>query len=121
MLLVTDAISAMDMPDGTYALGTDTVNVVNGVCRDAEGRLAGSTLTQELALRNFTKWTAWSVEDAVLGLTLNPARALKLQRKGTLEPGADADVVIMDKTFRIVKTYVAGRLVYERGLKPTTT
>jgi len=121
VLLVTDAISAMDMPDGTYALGTDTVNVVNGVCRDAEGRLAGSTLTQELALRNFTKWTAWSVEDAVLGLTLNPARALKLQRKGSLEPGADADVVIMDKTFRIVKTYVAGRLVYERGLKPTTT
>ena len=52
LLLVTDAISATDMPDGAYILGTDTVNVVNGICRDAEGRLAGSTLTQEIALRN---------------------------------------------------------------------
>jgi len=114
VLLVTDAISAMDMPDGAYVLGTGTVNVVNGVCRDAEGRLAGSTLTQELALRNFARWTGWSVEDAVLGLTLNPARALKLERKGMLEPGADADVVIMDTTFRIMKTFVKGKLVYDR-------
>jgi N-acetylglucosamine-6-phosphate deacetylase len=114
VLLVTDAISAMDMPDGAYVLGTDTVNVVNGVCRDAEGRLAGSTLTQEVALRNFARWTGWSVEDAVLGLTLNPARALKLERKGMLEPGADADIVIMDTTFRIMKTFVKGKLVYDR-------
>jgi N-acetylglucosamine-6-phosphate deacetylase len=114
VLLVTDAISAMDMPDGEYVLGTDTVNVVNGVCRDAEGRLAGSTLTQELALRNFARWTGWSVEDALPGLTLNPARALKLERKGMLESGADADVVIMDKSFRIMKTFVKGKLVYDR-------
>src|SRR5207244_3359515 len=114
VLLVTDAISAMDMPDGAYVLGTDTVNVVNGVCRDAEGRLAGSTLTQEIALRNFAAWTSWPLEEAVLGLTLNPARALKLGRKGVLEPGADADIVIMDKTFRIMKTFVKGKLVFDR-------
>src|SRR5207244_12767003 len=84
VLLVTDAISATDMPDGAYILGTDTVNVVNGICRDAEGRLAGSTLTQEIALRNFAAWTSWPLEEAVLGLTLNPSRALKLERKGVL-------------------------------------
>jgi N-acetylglucosamine-6-phosphate deacetylase len=115
VLLVTDAISAMDMPDGRYVLGMDTVDVINGVCRDEEGRLAGSTLTQEIALRNFAAWTDWSLEDALPGLTLNPARALKLEKKGVLEPGFDADIVIMTKSFQIMKTFVAGRLVFERG------
>ena len=113
-LLVTDAISATDMPDGHYALGGDTVEVVNGICRNAEGRLAGSTLTQEVALRNFVEWTKWPFEQALPCLTLNPARALKLEKKGILEPGADADVVIMDEEFRVFKTLVAGRVVFER-------
>jgi len=114
VLLVSDAISATGMPDGRYILGGDTVEVVNGVCRDGEGRLAGSTLTQEIALRNFAEWTAWSIEDALLGLTLNPARALRLEKKGVLDAGADADVVLMDHSFRVMKTYVKGKLVFDR-------
>jgi len=114
VLLVTDAVSATDMPDGRYALGGDSVEVINGICRNAEGRLAGSTLTQEVALRNFIGWTGWRFEEALPGLTLNPARALNLERKGVLEPGADADVVIMDEQFRVMKTFVAGRVVFER-------
>jgi N-acetylglucosamine-6-phosphate deacetylase len=112
VLLATDAISATDMPDGSYVLGTDTVNVVNGVCRDADGRLAGSTLSQEIALRNFVEWSGWTLEDALLGLTLNPATALKLENKGTLEPGADADIAVLDRNFRVVKTFVGGKLVW---------
>src|SRR5215510_5142995 len=79
VLLVTDAVSATDMPDGQYTLGGDTVEVVNGICRNAEGRLAGSTLTQEVALRNFIGWTGWRFEQALPGLTVNPARALNLE------------------------------------------
>jgi N-acetylglucosamine-6-phosphate deacetylase len=115
ILLATDAISATDMPDGRYDLGTETVNVTGGICRDAEGRLAGSTLTQEIALRNFIRMTGWPFEDALLGLTRNTAKALKLERKGTLEPGADADVVILDDSFRVMKTLVAGRVVFNRN------
>ena len=114
VLLTTDAISATDMPDGRYSLGGETIEVIEGICRDAEGRLAGSTLTQEIAFRNFARWTEWPFEHALAGLTLNPARALKLHGKGVLEPGADADVVIMDEQFRIIKTLVAGRVVFER-------
>ena len=114
VLLTTDAISATDMPDGQYSLGGETIEVIDGICRDAEGRLAGSTLTQEIAFRNFARWTEWPFEYALAGLTLNPARALKLHGKGVLEPGADADVVIMDEQFRIIKTLVAGRVVFER-------
>ena len=102
------------MPDGRYVLGGDSVDVSGGVCRDAEGRLAGSTLTQEVALRNFVEWSGWPFEDALLGLTLNPAQALGMDKKGILEPGADADVVFLDHTFRVTKTFVKGKLVFER-------
>src|SRR5579883_1275800 len=111
-LLVTDAISATDMPDGQYRLGEDMVEVVNGVCRDSEGRLAGSTLTQEIAFRNFVAWTGWSFEDALLALTSNPARALNLESKGVLEPGSDADIAILDEQFRVAMTFVGGRKVF---------
>lgn len=114
VLLVTDAISATDMPDGQYILGTDIVNVVNGVCRDVEGRLAGSTLSQEIALKNFVSWTGFALQDALFGLTLNPARALSLEKKGVLEPGADADIAILDPQFRVMKTLVGGKLVFDR-------
>jgi N-acetylglucosamine-6-phosphate deacetylase len=115
VLLVTDGISATDMPDGRYSLGEDPVVVVEGVCRDSEGRLAGSTLTQEIAFRNFARWTGWLFEEVLLGLTLNPAKALGLERKGVLEPGADADIVVMDNDFHVMKTFVAGRLAFSRS------
>ena len=64
--------------------------------------------------QKYVEWSGWSFEDALLGLTLNPARALKLEKKGVLEPGADADVVLMDHTFRVMKTLVKGKLVFDR-------
>ena len=114
ILLVTDAMSAADMPDGDYTLGPDTVSVKNGVCRDAEGRLAGSTLTQDIALKNFVEWTGFPIEDALLALTTNPAKALGLAGKGVIEAGADADMTILDSNFHVMKTLVAGKLVFER-------
>jgi len=114
ILLVTDAISATGMPDGIYGLGTDTVQVRGGVCRDDEGRLAGSTLTQDAALRNFIAYSGMRLDDALFGLTLNPARALKLEGRGCIEPGAHADLVILDDALRVMKTIAEGRLVYER-------
>jgi N-acetylglucosamine-6-phosphate deacetylase len=113
ILLVTDAISATGMPDGTYNLGTDKVQVQSGVCRDDEGRLAGSTLTQDAALRNFVAYSGMRMEDAIFGLTLNPARALKLESRGCIEAGAHADLVMLDAALRVVKTFVEGRLVFE--------
>ena len=113
VLLVTDAVSATDMPDGRYFLGNEVVDVAGGLCHDSEGRLAGSTLTQDVALRNFVEWSGWPFEDALLALTLNPAQVLGLEKKGNLEPGADADVVLMDQTFRVMKTFVKGNLVFD--------
>jgi N-acetylglucosamine-6-phosphate deacetylase len=114
ILLVTDAISATGMPDGRYKLGTDMVQVQGGVCRDDEDRLAGSTLTQDAALRNFVAYSGMRMDDAVFGLTLNPARALKLEGRGCIEPGSHADLVMLDDNLRVMKTIAEGRLVFER-------
>jgi len=114
VLLVTDAISATDMPDGEYVLGSDRIKVLNGVCRDSEGRLAGSTLTQEVALKNFVEWSGVPIQDALYSLTENPAKVLGLHDKGVIRSGADADLTVMDANFRVMKTFVAGKLVFAR-------
>jgi len=114
ILLVTDAISATGRPDGSYALGTGIVQVHDGICRDSEGRLAGSTLTQDAALRNFISFSGMRLDDAVFGLTLNPARVLRLEGRGCIEPGAHADLAMLDNELRVMKTFAGGRLVFER-------
>jgi N-acetylglucosamine-6-phosphate deacetylase len=114
IILATDATSATGMPDGQYALGNGSVQVTGGVCRDSEGRLAGSTLTQDRALRNLLQWTGMRLEDALLGLTFNPASALHLEGRGRIEPGAFADLTLMDKNLEVARTYVSGKLVFAR-------
>ena len=114
LILATDATSATGMPDGRYALGTSHVEVRAGVCRNAEGRLAGSTLTQDRALRNLIQWTGMRLDDAVRGLTANPAVALSLEGRGRIEPGAFADLVLLDSNPEVIRTYVGGVIAFER-------
>ncbi|HET9218119.1 MAG TPA: N-acetylglucosamine-6-phosphate deacetylase [Terriglobia bacterium] len=114
IVLATDATSATGMPDGEYALGKSHVHVENGVCRDTEGRLAGSTLTQDRALRNLIAWTDMRLDDALLALTTNPAEALALEGHGRIESGAVADLTLLDQNLEVARTYVSGKLVFAR-------
>jgi N-acetylglucosamine-6-phosphate deacetylase len=114
IILATDATSATGMPDGAYALGNSQVHVQGGICRDAEGRLAGSTLTQDRALKNLLQWTGFRLDDALLALTANPAQALALEDRGRIEPGAFADLTLLDKDLEVDRTYVSGKLVFAR-------
>lgn len=96
-ILVSDGTAATGMPDGTYRLGTFEVTVSGGVCRNAEGRLAGSTLTLDRAVRTIVGLGV-PLRDAVQMATLNPARLLGVEsRKGIIAPGADADLVLLDE------------------------
>jgi N-acetylglucosamine-6-phosphate deacetylase len=108
VILISDGISATGMPDGKYSLGTFEVTVSGGVCRDAEGRLAGSTLTLDRALRNIVALGA-SVGDALRMLTLNPATLLGLEfKKGSLRAGADADIILLDEALNITQVWTRG-------------
>jgi N-acetylglucosamine-6-phosphate deacetylase len=106
-VLVTDALSAAGMPDGSYRLGNFMVDVKNNRCL-SEGRLAGSVLTLDRAVRNVMEIAAWPLETAVRLATLNPAEAVKVaNRKGILAPGADADLVVLTPKGELVETIVA--------------
>ena len=108
VLLVSDGTAALGVPDGQYRLGTFEVTVSGGVCRNAEGRLAGSTLTLDRALRNIVALDV-PLAQAVQMLTLNPARLLGLQeRKGVLAPGADADLVLLDADLQVAGVITRG-------------
>ena len=111
VILISDGISATGMPDGRYMLGGLEVTVSDGVCRNAEGRLAGSTLTLDRALRNIVK-LGIPLADAVRMLTLNPATLLGIEfKKGALRTGADADIVLLNNALEIERVWVRGTLV----------
>ena len=107
-VLITDAISATGMPDGTYMLGGLEVEVHDGRC-EIDGRLAGSVLTLDRAVRNVVEFTGTSLQHAVQMATLNPARALRIaEHKGTLTAGADADIVVLTPAGEVMQTIVGG-------------
>ena len=108
VILVSDGISATGMPDGKYQLGMFEVKVSGGVARNAEGKLAGSTLTLDRALRNIIALGV-PLASALRMVTSNPARQIGLgTRKGVLAPGADADLVFLDDKLEVTAVMTRG-------------
>jgi N-acetylglucosamine-6-phosphate deacetylase len=108
IILVSDGLSATGMPDGKYVLGGFEITVTNGICRNAAGVLAGSTLTLDRALRNVVSFGV-PLGNAVRMLTLNPASLLGIEfKKGSLRVGADADVLLLDEKLRVTNVWVRG-------------
>ena len=104
--LVTDAVAAAGVGDGSYRLGSVEVDVRDGVARRL-GVLAGSTVTMVEAVRNLVQLGA-SLEAALSAATEVPARIARRSDVGSLEPGAQADVVVLDDNVEIERVLVAG-------------
>jgi N-acetylglucosamine-6-phosphate deacetylase len=110
-VLITDAISATGMGDGKFRLGGFEVEVRGQSCH-FEGRLAGSVLTLDRAVRNVMGFAGWSLQDAVRLATLNPARVAGVAgRKGAIAPEADADIVVLSPRGEVVQAIVGGRAI----------
>jgi N-acetylglucosamine-6-phosphate deacetylase len=111
--LVSDAIGATGAPDGDYTLGPISIRVTDGVARVADGTsLAGSTLTQDAALRRVVFNCGVPLPDAVTALSLTPARALGLEgRVGSIAPGLRADLVVLDDGLQVRAVMVGGAWV----------
>jgi N-acetylglucosamine-6-phosphate deacetylase len=112
--LVTDAMQAAGRPDGEYRLGAARVTVADGRATLADGdSIAGSTLTMDAAVRGAVRWLGLTFEEAIALATVNPARLLGLAgRKGSIAPGLDADLIVLDEDLRARATIVAGAWVH---------
>lgn len=111
-VLITDSIMAAGHMDGAYSLGGTTVYVNNKEARLEDGSLAGSTLTMIDAVKNMVKFKV-SLEDALTMASIAPADVLGIShRKGKLEAGMDADIVILNRDLNVVMTMVEGSLEY---------
>lgn len=108
VLLASDGMGATGMPDGTYRLGNFEATVKNGVARNAEGKLAGSTLTLDRAVRNLVALGV-PLREALRMATILPARRLGLAgKKGVLAVGADADLAVLTPDLRVAGTMTRG-------------
>lgn len=109
MVLITDALQAMGLGDGNYMFGGHHVTVSEGIARLADGTLASSTVTMNEALR-LTEANGISMEDAVRMASTTPAHILGLSRKGKIEVGYDADLVLMDERYQVQWTMIEGNM-----------
>lgn len=112
VILVTDAIPGGGMSEGTFTMLNQTARIVDGVARLENGTIAGSILTLNRAVMNAREFGNLSLNDALKMATTNPAHILGFSNIGTLDPGADADVVVMDNVGNVSLTMVAGKIVY---------
>lgn len=108
--LITDSMAAAASADGDYRLGSLNVSVRDGLAvLSGTSTIAGSTLTQDAALRNAVALAGLSRAEAVAALTAVPARALGLDaRLGLLAPGYAADVVALDGELCVQRVWAAG-------------
>jgi N-acetylglucosamine-6-phosphate deacetylase len=116
MVLISDAVRAAGLPEGDVDLGGRTAQHCCGAVRLADGRLAGSVLTLDVALRRFAAATGWGWPDLALAAAGNAADALGLGTKGRLAAGLDADLVLLadDGAGEVLLTVVEGRIVHRR-------
>lgn len=114
--LISDAMRACGMPDGEYKLDDLRAFVKDGRVTLADGTLAGSVLTMDVAVKNFMQATGADLHEILPTFSLNPARAIGLDyKKGSITQGKDADLVLVDNNFNVCMTIVEGNIVYERN------
>jgi N-acetylglucosamine-6-phosphate deacetylase len=113
--LVTDAVAALgaslEAADAPSLAGSPLV-VDGDVVRDRTGTLAGSTLSMDRAVRNLVAFAGASVDEALAAASATPASMIG--ERGVLEPGAVADIVILDEELEVVATLVGGHVAFER-------
>lgn len=114
VILITDAIRPAGLPAGDYILDERPVNNRTGAVRLANGTLAGSILTMERALQNICSSTGRLLTEMWPVSSLNAARSIGISdRKGSLEAGKDADLVLLDEAFQVHLTIAQGQIVYQ--------
>jgi N-acetylglucosamine-6-phosphate deacetylase len=110
--LVTDAVAAAGSADGSFRLGTVPIDVVAGVARvRGTSTIAGSTATMDQLFRTVAGLGSdpdTGMAAAVQMTSATPARALGLEQLGSLRPGYDANLVVLDHDLQVTAVMVNG-------------
>jgi N-acetylglucosamine-6-phosphate deacetylase len=107
-ILVTDGISAIGMPDGTYMLGDMEVEVRDGRCT-SNGTLAGSVLTLDRGVQNFMEFTGASLSTAAAAASHNPSQLMGIgDNWGSLDVGRQANITVLSSAAEVIQTFLAG-------------
>ncbi len=114
LCFITDCLPAGGLPFGEYTLGGAKIIYRDIVCRLEDGTVAGSVLHLNQGVRNVYRNSNIPLHECFNGASLNPATVIGVaDRKGSLDVGKDADVVIMDCDFEVKKTIIKGEIKYE--------
>lgn len=117
LVLVTDAITAMGLPPGHHTLGQQVIEI-QGLHAYVAGTktLSGSIATMDMCVRHFKQASGCSVEEALEAASLHPAQLLGISnKKGNLDYGSDADLVLLDDALNVKATYISGEEVWRNG------
>lgn len=113
LTLITDAMRAKCLGEGTYELGGQEVTVQDGRALLSDGTLAGSIVKMKDAAANAMRFTGCTLEDIVYMTAVNPAKQLGLfASKGSIARGKDADLVVLDKNHEVVLTLCRGEIAF---------
>lgn len=111
LVCITDGIRSTGLPDGKYMYNNKEYISEGGLARYTDGTFIGSTMSLKEITSNFMKFTGCSLNEAIDTVTINPARIAGVDnRKGSLEPGKDADILLVTPSLEIKKTIIAGRI-----------
>lgn len=114
LCFITDCLPAGGLPEGEYTLGGAKIIYRDNICRLPDGTIAGSVLRLNKGVWNVYQNSNIPLYECVNCASLNPATTLGIDdRKGSLEVGKDADIVILDEEFNVKKTIIGGKVKYE--------
>ncbi len=116
VMAITDGTAGTGLPPGTMTrLGGRAIRVSDQAALLDDGTLAGSTLTMDRAFRNIVTLFHASIPEAAVMCSTTPARALGLTRFGVIAEGNVADLVVLDRAFRVTRTFIDGEEIFTRG------
>ena len=117
VMAITDGTGGAGLSPGSIArLGGRSIRVSDQAALLDDGTLAGSTLTMDRAFRNIVTMFRASITEAAMMCSTTPARALGLTRFGVIAEGNIADLVVLDRGFRVARTFIDGNEVYDSGV-----